>query len=599
MKYEVPKKKDGGCQKMKCDGVKRMLTCMAWALGGYILVQVIIYGALPFWKWKSGELGLAMLTVSACCLLIEDIKKFLAQIVAFAMLWMSPVFIGMVAGQPLSVIMQYRTISFAFILSSLFIIIRDFLPYRNVRKICSFLFYGATFLVTTVILGYYASSGSLLNASAVMAVFQTNPAEAKSYLDDFVPWQVWTAVLILLLAYVIVLNKWKLSVARIHGMMHHRAGKALLLFCILLAIFSLYRTRDTFYKHLTSETRQGLKAYTDFSLYREARATDLTRELDGVTSTRPGVYILVIGESQNKMHMSAYGYDRETTPWLDSMKKDGHTVFFRDARSCHTHTVPVLSYALTAKNQYDGRDLTKAVTLIEAAKAAGYETIWLSNQVRYGAWDTPTSAIASEADHQEWLNTHVGETTETTAYDGALVEHLAHIKPEGKTLIVIHLMGNHGSYRDRYPQDAAVFDGDAPVDLYDNSIRYNDSVVQHIYETAKAMPDFQGLVYCADHADDVDRNLGHDASHFTQDMTKIPFYMIFSDAYVRENPDTVQELKAHEGNRVTNDLLFNEILAVMGIVIPQEYERENDLTSPAYNSDMSRFRTLHGKEELD
>lgn len=584
---------------MKCDGVKRMLTCMAWALGGYILLQVIIYGALPFWKWKSGELGLAMLTVSACCLLIEDIKKFLVQIVAFAMLWMSPVFIGMIAGQPLSVIMQYRTISFAFILSSLFIIIRDFLPYRNVRKICSFLFYGATFLVTTVILGYYASSGSLLNASAVMAVFQTNPAEAKSYLDDFVPWQVWTAVLILLLAYVIVLNKWKLSVARIHGMMHHRAGKALLLFCILLAIFSLYRTRDTFYKHLTSETRQGLKAYTDFSLYREARATDLTRELDGVTSTRPGVYILVIGESQNKMHMSAYGYDRETTPWLDSMKKDGHTVFFRDARSCHTHTVPVLSYALTAKNQYDSRNLTKAVTLIEAAKAAGYETIWISNQVRYGAWDTPTSAIASEADKQEWLNTHVGETTETTAYDGALVDRLANIKPERKTLIVIHLMGNHGSYRDRYPQDAAVFDGDAPVDLYDNSIRYNDSVVQHIYETAKAMPDLQGLVYCADHADDVDRNLGHDASHFTQDMTKIPFYMIFSDAYVRENPDAVQELKAHEGNRVTNDLLFNEMLAVMGIVIPQEYEKQNDLTSPAYDSDKLRFRTLHGQKELD
>lgn len=584
---------------MKCDGVKRMLTCMAWALGGYILLQVIIYGALPFWKWKSGELGLAMLTVSACCLLIEDIKKFLVQIVAFAMLWMSPVFIGMIAGQPLSVIMQYRTISFAFILSSLFIIIRDFLPYRNVRKICSFLFYGATFLVTTVILGYYASSGSLLNASAVMAVFQTNPAEAKSYLDDFVPWQVWTAVLILLLAYVIVLNKWKLSVARIHGMMHHRAGKALLLFCILLAIFSLYRTRDTFYKHLTSETRQGLKAYTDFSLYREARAADLTRKLDGVTSTRPGVYVLVIGESQNKMHMSAYGYDRETTPWLDAMKDDGHTVFFRDARSCHTHTVPVLSYALTAKNQYDSRELTKAVTLIETAKAAGYETIWLSNQVRYGAWDTPTSAIASEADKQEWLNTHVGETTETTAYDGALVDRLANIKPERKTLIVIHLMGNHGSYRDRYPQDAAVFDGDAPVDLYDNSIRYNDSVVQHIYETAKAMPDFQGLVYCADHADDVDRNLGHDASHFTQDMTKIPFYMIFSDAYVRENPDTVQELKAHEGNRVTNDLLFNEMLAVMGIVIPQEYEKQNDLTSPAYDSDKLRFRTLHGQKELD
>ena len=82
-------------------------------------------------------------------------------------------------------------------------------------------------------------------------------------------------------------------------------------------------------------------------------------------------------------------------------------------------------------------------------------------------------------------------------------------------------------------------------------------------------------------------------------MTKIPFYMIFSDANVRENPDAVQELKAHEGNRVTNDLLFNEMLAVMGIVIPQEYEKQKDLTSPAYDSDKLRFRTLHGQKELD
>lgn len=516
---------------MTNNGIKRTLICIAWAIGGYILLQVMIYGALPFWQWKSGDLGLAMLMVSVCCLLMEDVKKFLVQTVAFSMIWMSPVFVGMAAHQPLPMAVQYRTMAFAFVLSSIFIVVRDFLPYRIVRKICSFLFYSATFLVATVIWGYYASSGSLLNASAVMAVFQTNPAEAKSYLDDFVPWQAWAAVLALLLAYMASLYRWKLSVARIHEMMQYRNGKVLLLFCVLLAAFSFYRTRDTFYKHLAWETRQGLKAYTDFSLYREARAADLTRELDNVTSTRPGVYILVIGESQNKMHMSAYGYDRETTPWLDAMKDDEHTVFFRDARSCHTHTVPVLSYALTAKNQYDSRDLTKAVTLIEAAKAAGYETIWLSNQVRYGAWDTPTSAIASEADRQEWLNTHVGETTETTAYDGALVDCLANIKPEGKTLIVIHLMGNHGSYRDRYPKDATVFEGDSPTDLYDNSICYNDSVVQHIYETAKAMPDFQGLVYCADHADDVDHNLGHDASHFTQDMTKIPFYMVFSGLF--------------------------------------------------------------------
>lgn len=117
-----------------------------------------------------------------------------------------------------------------------------------------------------------------------------------------------------------------MSVAGINGLIHHRTGKVFLLCCILLAVYSLYRARESFYMQLAWETRQGLKAYTDFSLYREARAADLTQEVDGVTSTRPGVYVLVIGESQNKMHMSAYGYGRETTPWLDSMKNDEHTV---------------------------------------------------------------------------------------------------------------------------------------------------------------------------------------------------------------------------------------------------------------------------------
>lgn len=379
-----------------------------------------------------------------------------------------------------------------------------------------------------------------------------------------------------------------------------RIGKCIVIgICIVLTLFSLYRTRDNFYRHLALETQKGLQAYRTFTLSREARAEAAQRDFAGISQGNPGVYILVIGESQNRLHMSAYGYEKETTPWLDQMKNDKHTVFFTDARSCHTHTVPVLSYALTDKNQYDQRDLSRSLTLLEAAKAAGYHTVWLSNQVRYGAWDTPTSVIADEADEQVWLNNHMGETTDTNVYDGDLVDSLKQVKVTDKTLIVIHLMGNHGSYRDRYPQEFSVFAGDSPEALYDNSIRYNDFVVQNIYETAKDIPDFQGMIYCADHADDVDRNLGHDASHFTQDMTKIPFYMLFSDAYEVKYPGILQELHAHKDDRFTNDLLYNAMLGIMGIVVPTDYEEQNDLTSADYDADKSRFRTLHGQKELD
>lgn len=576
---------------------KSILPYAAGAVTGYGLMELLIYIIFPFWKAKSGDLTLSVLVLTVACACLERKRQFLLRTFFMAVLLMSPAFVGLLAKQPLPIAMQYRTIAFSLIFSGAFFFLQAVLPFRKMRIGVSVLFYTIVFLLFLLSWGYFFASHSLLNASAVLAVFQTNPAEAKSYLVDFMPWQAWGIMIALLLAYIFLLRQWHPSLLQMRTSLRNRWGIALVVFCIFLTGYSLYRTRDNFYKHLAWESQRGLQAYRDFSLYRETRASALKEDLSGISSGRPGIYVLVIGESQNKMHMSAYGYDKETTPWLDQMKNDSHTVFFTDARSCHTHTVPVLSYALTAKNQYDQRDLAKATTLIEAAKAAGYETVWLSNQVRYGAWDTPTSAIASEADQQEWLNTHVGETTETAVYDEALADSLANVKPTDKMLIVIHLMGNHGSYVDRYPKDFAVETG--PTAEYDNSIRYNDYVVQHIYDTAKQMPNFQGMVYFADHADDVDRNIGHDASRFTQDMTRIPFYMIFSDSYIKDYPGTVRELKTHMTSRFTNDLIYNTMLGIMGVMIPNDYEEQNDLTCPEYNSDKARFRTLHSQKELD
>lgn len=47
-------------------------------------------------------------------------------------------------------------------------------------------------------------------------------------------------------------------------------------------------------------------------------------------------------------------------------------------------TVPVLTYALTDKNQYNSVSMAQAYSLIEVAAAAGFDTYWISNQERYG-----------------------------------------------------------------------------------------------------------------------------------------------------------------------------------------------------------------------
>ena len=55
---------------------------------------------------------------------------------------------------------------------------------------------------------------------------------------------------------------------------------------------------------------------------------------------------------------------------------------------------------MTAKNQYNNIAVKNAVSVLEVAEAAGFETVWLSNQVKYSAWDTPVTSIASEANQQ-------------------------------------------------------------------------------------------------------------------------------------------------------------------------------------------------------
>ena len=47
------------------------------------------------------------------------------------------------------------------------------------------------------------------------------------------------------------------------------------------------------------------------------------------------------------------------------------------------------------------------MSIIDVANAAGYDTVWISNQVQYGLADTPITTIASEAKQQIWLHDKV------------------------------------------------------------------------------------------------------------------------------------------------------------------------------------------------
>lgn len=463
-------------------------------------------------------------------------KVYFCQISLLFLLANSIFLIKLVLGNfiGLSSVKNYANFSIA--LLNLALLLPMLFEKHVIRSVLRFIFLAVILLPVFFILGYYSVTSTVFAPDTLLAIAQTNIQEAIEYAKDNFSCK---TIFLIILANASVFF---VAIKNTQKILWNKYNLFLVLFCITACLVGVYKYRDNIITDIPKQASKTLAQYKNFSKERTDRKDNMSKLL---LSHKPeaGVYVLVIGESQNRAHMQVYNYHRATTPWLDSMKNDKNMLLFTKAYSCHTHTVPTLLYALTAKNQYNNIAVKNAVSVLEVAEAAGFETVWLSNQVKYSAWDTPVTSIASEANQQKWINSTLGESTNTDYFDGKLIEELEKIKITDKMLIVMHLMGNHGSYEQRYPKAFEKYDGKNTIDKYDNSIIYNDYVMSQVYKRARKIPNFKGLVYCSDHADAIDKNLSHDAAQFDFDMTHIPLYIYLSDSYIQNNSAKYKSLE--------------------------------------------------------
>ena len=485
--------------------------------------------------------------------------------------------------------------SFIVALANLVLIVITLIPKQVLKRCLGIPLMVIIFFPIAVCWGYYFSEYSWMNVEAVMAIMQSNTAEALGYIQDRTGIGGYLATIFyLLLAVVCGLQASKLE---------FKSGKkaiyvAITVFTILNVVLLIRATKSNFFTNIYVEAKQHQANYKQFEREREIRKNMLATTLDLERSGDSGIYVLVIGESQNKTHMSAYDYAYPTTPVLDELKASSQSIFFKNAFSCYVHTVEALTYALTAKNQYNDYQLDKSVSLLEIAEAAGFKTVWISNQIKLGIWSTPISVIADEADQQIWLNEHSSDSFDSSYFDEEVINRLDTIKTSEKMLIVLHIMGNHFPYRDRYPASFHKFTGNGKISEYDNSMYYNDYVMGKLLEKLKNMPNFKAMIYFSDHADGINYNEGHDSSRFIFDMTYVPFYMYFSNDYIEKHPDIIATLRKSSDAYFTNDLIFNTVLGVMDIREKNIYEPKNDLTDTQYDNNLNRFMTLYGQRHI-
>lgn len=474
-----------------------------------------------------------------------------------------------------------------------------------VRVICLFLIFLYIFIQFTYI-GYYIIAHSLLSLNMMLALAQTNLSEAMEYVRVNIPYAgLAAAVAALFCLGWLLFRMSRMSFIRMRPASRTERVIVLGLFLGNCGIAALSAS-ETQLAHVVYETKETLDSFRDYQKILEGRKhmriTD-PATLQALREVPDGVYVLVIGESLNRDHMNVYGYPRKTTPFQTAAAEDYHYTFFDKAYACYTQTVQVLTYALTEKNQYNDIGLADAYSIIDMARAAGFTTTWISNQSRYGVWDTPIGAIGSTCDTQYWVNEYIGTNVVTKDYDEVLIPYLQKVDPNNRRqLIVIHLMGSHVSYWDRYPGSFYHYPVDTSkerteaqvmTDEYDNSVLYNDYVMQGIMNTAVNQLRADGVMYFSDHAEQVTERPGHNADMFDFTMVHIPLWIYTSDAYMAERLETMAWIENRVHTPFTNDMLYDTFLGFMGIR-EIHYDRHCDLFSEGYNKMPEQLMTMYG-----
>lgn len=223
--------------------------------------------------------------------------------------------------------------------------------------------------------------------------------------------------------------------------------------------------------------------------------------------------VLVIGESTNRQRMSLYGYDRPTTPRLQSMKDE--LLIFKHVISPRPYTIEALEQVLTFADQTHPDAYLTRPTLINLMNQAGYESHWITNQQTGTERNTMLLTFSQQADYQTYLNNN--RVQNASQYDGVVLEPFAKALDNANrpNFIVVHLLGTHRSYNYRYPDSFHHFTGRDGVPKwvsddhvgdyndYDNAVLYNDYIVSELIRILKQKAPNSALVYFSDHGEEV------------------------------------------------------------------------------------------------
>jgi lipid A ethanolaminephosphotransferase len=310
-------------------------------------------------------------------------------------------------------------------------------------------------------------------------------------------------------------------------------------------------------------------------------------------AAHPRLLVLVIGETARAANFSLFGYTRATNPEL--AKRD--ILAFSNVKSCGTSTevsVPCM-FSRLGRQDYDARAIRRSEGLLDVLVHAGYAVKWIDNQSGCkGVCQGAGIEVRKIDPLSDGGLCHDNECADEILARNVAAE-LATLKQD--TVIVLHMMGNHGpAYFRRYPPAFRRFVPDCAtaqlrdctrdevVSAYDNAILYSDFVLSRIVDLLAAQDSVESsMIYVSDHGESLGEGglylHGIPYAFAPSEQTHVPLIVWLSKGRAAASGIDLACARGRLAERFSHDNLFDTALGLLD-VSSSVYRPGQDIFAP-------------------
>ncbi len=315
------------------------------------------------------------------------------------------------------------------------------------------------------------------------------------------------------------------------------------------------------------------------------------------------LFILYIGESARYDHFQVNGYNRPTTPYLDTCS---NLISFHHIYSQANLTAVSMPFILTRATPDNPAPQYTERSVVEAFAEAGFHTAFIEkNSHSPFVW-----RIMNTCSYHYLYSTGI----DNTIYDTDMLRHVQKALSDSAQLVVLHSIGSHFKYCLRYPEEDAYFqpamtakDGYstaesnkiAILNAYDNTIRQTDKALGELIDYVRSLHRPAVVLYLSDHGeslwDDARKLVLHGSFVYAEAQYHIPFLIWYSDEYQSLYPHTITTLQENTTAFQTSGIVFSTLLNMAGIT--EVTDSTSSACSP-YLQSLDSIRVMNGKGEV-